>query len=267
MREARIAEGSSTQPLPDEARERKVGGDWRLRTGVASLTNFCIVLVLLIGFPVVMRWTGALPVTEISPRSPQHTRAVLRFCSVVTGFLWTCFAIALVGIRRRGKITWRELVGAEWGSGKAVLGNLVAALGALLTMAVIGNISNALLGPLQHDSAAFHLTVAQNAVEAFAFLGAALSAGFVEEFVFRGYIQRQFQTLSGNTVVACALQLTIFTLGHFYQGWTRLIPVFLIGVVLTVVALWRRTLLPGMVAHGLGDGLVALAFFLKHLSG
>jgi membrane protease YdiL (CAAX protease family) len=43
------------------------------------------------------------------------------------------------------------------------------------------------------------------------------------------------------------------------------VPVFLMGTILTVVTLWRRSLLPGMIAHGLRDGLVAFAFFAKHL--
>ena len=98
-----------------------------------------------------------------------------------------------------------------------------------------------------------------------AFQAAALTAGFVEEFVFRGYIQKQCQALCGNTLPASALQVAIFAQGHFYQGWVRLVPVLVIGTLLTVIALWRRTLVPGMIAHGLGDGLVAFSFFAKHL--
>jgi membrane protease YdiL (CAAX protease family) len=97
-------------------------------------------------------------------------------------------------------------------------------------MAVIGNLSNAVPGPLQHDSAAFHSMVAKNTIEALAaFLVAALAAGFVEEFVFRGYIQRQCQALCGSTILASALQVLIFTQGHFYQGWIRLVPVLLLA--------------------------------------
>jgi membrane protease YdiL (CAAX protease family) len=107
--------------------------------------------------------------------------------------------------------------------------------------------------------------VAQNTVEAIAFLALALTAGFVEEFVFRGYIQRQCHALCGSTVVASLLQLIIFTQGHLYQGWIRLVPVLLLGFVLTIVALWRKSLIPGMIAHGLGDGLVVFMFFFKHL--
>jgi CAAX protease family protein len=239
--------------------------DWRLRGGIASPGNFAVLLAVLLAFPIVLRWTGALSVAEIEPQSPQHTRAFLKFCFVLTTFLWTCFAIAFVGIRRREKITWQEVIGAKWNHWQAVVGDLGVAVGAFLTMVVIGNLSNAVLGPLQHDATAFRSMVAQNTTEALGFLVVALSAGFVEEFVFRGYIQRQCQALYGNTILASALQVLIFTQGHFYQGWVRLVPVLLIGTVLTIIALWRKSLIPGMIAHGVGDCLVSLMFFAKHL--
>ena len=165
--------------------------DWRLRRGIASPTNFAVLLAVLLFFPLVLRWTGALSVGEINPQSPQHTRAFLKFCFVLTAFLWVCFAIALVGIRRGGKMTFQELVGAKWSRWQTITGDLSVALATLAVMAVIGN--------------------------------------------------------------------------HFYQGWIRLVPVFLIGVVVTIVALWRKSLIPGMIAHGFGDGLVAFLFFAKLL--
>ena len=243
----------------------KVDLDWRLNHGIASLTNIAFLLAVLLCFPLVLRWTGALSVADINPQSPQHTPAFLKFCFVLATFLWVCFAIALVGIRRSGRITVRELVGVRWSRWQTVIGDLGIALATLVTMALIGNLSNAFLGPFQHDSAALRSMVAQNSVEALAFLALALSAGFVEEFVFRGYIQRQCKALCGSTVVASILQLIIFTQGHLYQGWIRLVPVFLIGIVVTIVALWRKSLVPGMIAHGLGDGLVTFIFFFKHL--
>jgi membrane protease YdiL (CAAX protease family) len=80
------------------------------------------------------------------------------------------------------------VVGAKWHSWQAIIPDLGIALGTFVTMAVIGNLSNLVLGPLQLDSDAFRSMVAQNTVEALAFLVAALTGGFVEEFVFRGYI-------------------------------------------------------------------------------
>jgi membrane protease YdiL (CAAX protease family) len=66
-------------------------------------------------------------------------------------------------------------------------------------------------------------------------------------------------------ILASALQVILFIQGHFYQDWIRLVPVLLLGILLTAAALWRRSLVPGMIAHGFGDGLVVFPFFAKHL--
>ena len=102
-----------------------------------------------------------------------------------------------------------------------------------------------------------------NRSEALAFLAVALSAAFAEEFVFRGYVQQQCQTLFGDVWIASLVQVALFTQRHLYHGVTRLLPVLIIGTLLTIVALWRKSLIPGIIAHGWGDGLVALTFFLR----
>lgn len=240
--------------------------DWRLRSGIASVTNFCILLAVLASFPLVLRWTGALDVGDAVPNTPEHTRAFVKACLVLTVFLWICFAIALTGVRQRGAVTARELVGWRWTNWQAILRDLGVAVAALAVMAIIGGSSNALLGPLQRDTPTFRAMVApQNGLEASAFLVSALTAGFVEEFVFRGYMQKQCQALFANRWLASIVQVSVFTSGHFYQGWARLVPVALIGAVLTAVALWRKSLAPGMIAHGVGDGLVAFSYFFRHL--
>ena len=239
--------------------------DWHLRDGIASPANFALLVSFLLSFPLILRLTGALAVANLGPQSPEHTHAFLRLCLVLTGFLWTAFIIAFAGVRNRGTITWRQLIGTDWRGTTGIAAHLGVAVLVLVVMALIGNASAAFLGPFQHDSKAFQSMVAQTPMEAFAFLVLALSAGFVEEFIFRGYIQRQCQALFDNTALASLAQIVIFTYGHFYQGWLRLIPVVLIAVVVTLTALWRKSLIPGMVAHGLGDGLVSFMFFFKHL--
>ncbi len=243
----------------------KLRFDWRLEAGVANRANFILLLLILFSFPLVLRVTGALSVAAIDPLSSRHTPAFLWFCFVLAAFEWLCFAVALGGIRARGRITFRELIAPRWGRLPTELADIGISLVVLLALLTIGNLFNRLPGPIQHGTAAYRSMVAQNGVEALAFLALALSAGFVEEFVFRGYIQRQCQALCGNTLLASAIQVALFTQGHLYQGWIRLIPVVLGGVLFTAVALWRRSLIPGMIGHGLGDGLVAFFFFARHL--
>ena len=105
--------------------------------------------------------------------------------------------------------------------------------------------------------------VPQNALEASAYLAAALTAGFVEESVFRGYLQNQLTAFSGSVIIGSALQILLFIQGHYFQGMLRLIPVALFGLLFTVLALWRKSLRPGMITHGLGDGFEPIVFFLR----
>ena len=53
--------------------------------------------------------------------------------------------------------------------------------------------------------------------------------------------------------------------GHVYQGLVRLIPVGALGLLLTGVALWRKSLKPGMIGHALGDSLEGILFFVNRL--
>jgi membrane protease YdiL (CAAX protease family) len=239
--------------------------DWRLKEGIAGPGNLIVLLAVLLSFPLILRATGALAISSIDPQDPRHTPALLRFCFVVAAFLWVCFAIALFGIRIRGTSSFQDVIGRTWNNWHAVMRDVGAVLLTLMAMLAVGNLSNTFLAPFQHDAAAIRAMVAYNTTEALAFLILALTAGFVEEFVFRGYLQRQCQAVFGNTVLASALQVALFVQGHFYQGWIRLIPVLLIGALLTGVALWRKSLIPGMIAHGLGDSLVALSYLVRQL--
>jgi len=240
----------------------KVRLDWQLKQGVAGWWNFSLILVLLFAFPLVLRVSRALP----ADRPNEHPHAgLLRFSIIVGSFLWACFAVAWIGIRRQGAVSPTELIGMSWHRWQSVVRDLGIAALTLAAMTVIGNVSNVWLARIDTQASAYRaVTALLDKTEAAAFLIVALTAGFVEEFVFRGYLQKQFQAFCGNVPLASILQVLVFTQGHLYQGWIRLIPVALIGALLTGVALWRRSLVPGIIAHGVGDSLVALSFFVRH---
>jgi membrane protease YdiL (CAAX protease family) len=81
----------------------------------------------------------------------------------------------------------------------------------------------------------------------------AISAGVCEEIVFRGYLQRQFRALTGSAPIAVLLQAVVFGVPHVYQGTRLAAMVCLYGILFGVLALWRRSLRPGILAHAWSD--------------
>ena len=80
-----------------------------------------------------------------------------------------------------------------------------------------------------------------------------LSAGFSEELVFRGYLQRQFHALTGRASIALFLQAALFGVSHGYQGVFACTRIFVYGLLFGGLAIGRRSLRPGMVAHAWTD--------------
>lgn len=87
-----------------------------------------------------------------------------------------------------------------------------------------------------------------------------LSAGFCEEFIFRGYVIWAFQPAFGLWGAA-AISVVVFAMVHSYQGVKGALGAGIIGGLLTLVVLILGSLLPAMALHALidiGQGVVAL---------
>jgi membrane protease YdiL (CAAX protease family) len=86
-----------------------------------------------------------------------------------------------------------------------------------------------------------------------------LSAGFCEEFIFRGYLIWAFQPVFGLWGAA-ALSVVLFGLAHAYQGAKGIVTTGIVGSLLTLVVLIFGSLWPAIVLHALLDiqqGVVA----------
>jgi len=97
------------------------------------------------------------------------------------------------------------------------------------------------------------------------FVGLSLSAGFCEEFIFRGYLIWAIQPALGLWSAA-ALSAVLFAMAHAYQGVQGIITTGIIGSLLTVVVLITGSLLPAIVLHALidiGQGLIAWLVFRR----
>lgn len=81
-----------------------------------------------------------------------------------------------------------------------------------------------------------------------AFIPLAITAGVVEEILFRGYLIWLLSQWM-NIAAASAFALILFTAAHAYQGSRGMIRVALMGLVLTGVFLLSRSLIPAILLH------------------
>ena len=93
------------------------------------------------------------------------------------------------------------------------------------------------------------------------FLPLAVTAGFCEELLFRGYLVWVLQGVIG-LYPAAGVSMVLFGLAHGYQGGKFGLRAFWVGVAIGSVALVTRSLLPGMALHAvidLGSGWITYA--------
>ncbi|AFK19101.1 CPBP family intramembrane metalloprotease [Haloferax mediterranei ATCC 33500] len=85
-------------------------------------------------------------------------------------------------------------------------------------------------------------------------LASAITAGIVEEVLFRGYPIERLLELTGNVWLAAGIPLAVFTAIHIpLWGVGTTLQIGAWSVVVTGVYLWRRTLVAPIVMHLLND--------------
>ena len=174
---------------------------------------------------------------------------------------WALILLIWCALRSRGA-SFRELVGGRWRSVKDFFRDLGLGIG--LIIVIVPTVSGLihLLGV--HTNQTLASITPKNPLELIVWLTLAWSAGFGEELVFRGYLMRQFGAWTGSVAGGLILQGVAFGLAHGYYG-KAMLAIMLHGWLLGLLAWWRKSLLPGMLAHGVQDSLGGIvAFFTVH---
>jgi len=173
---------------------------------------------------------------------------------------WIMVAFVWYGIRRRG-VRLRDLIGGKWSGMGAVIRDVGIAIGFLLVSGGILNAMSHLLKAVPNQ--AVRNLLPRGDTEIALFLALAATAGFCEEVIFRGYLQRQFAAVTRSATVGILVQALAFGTGHGYQGGKYMAIIAVFGILFGLLAEWRRSLRPGMIAHALQDGVVGL--LARHL--
>lgn len=136
---------------------------------------------------------------------------------------------------RVGRTGWAllPLLGRGWNSvGRALTDVAIACLG---LFAIVG-LERLLSGPTANHGTPLPVAVG-------------LAVGVSEEIVYRGYLQTQLAAFTRRPLVAVAAQALLFGIAHGDRGIAAVLRIALYGAILGLVALGRRSLVPGILAH------------------
>jgi membrane protease YdiL (CAAX protease family) len=152
------------------------------------------------------------------------------------------------------------LIGRTWNDSWDKIRDLGLGLGALFLVLCSTALLVYLFGPLDRDKVDIY---PKTAVQFYFFFLLAVSGGFFEEIIFRGYLLKQMTYLFNNGTAALLLQAAFFSLAHgVHEGIAGVCNKFFIGLLFGYISFRRKSLMPAIVAH---CGLDAAAAILSVL--
>lgn len=217
---------------------------------IAPLWHTVLLVFLLVGFSA-MGAKSAAHLTGREPRIPMYI-ATMVWEWLLLGYVW-------VGLRLR-HVPLRNVIAGRWARATDFFRDIAVAIGfmivALMVLGAVGRILG-LTGTAQASEAKriFGFLVPRTRTELCLWIAVSATAGFCEEIIFRGYLQQQFRLLFRNAAMGVVISAILFGLSHGYEGGKRMILIAVYGVLFGLLALWRKSLRPGMFAHGLYDSL------------
>jgi len=176
----------------------------------------------------------------------------VRFYVLTLFYEWLLFLLVVVGVRRSGAYV-ATVLGERWHSVRQVLRDIGIAAGFWIVAAILLWIFGWLL-----RIAALGRNVSMlphRGIELTLWIALSVTAGICEETIFRGYLQGQFMALTKSARVGILLSAAAFGAAHAYQGFRMVILIGLYGAMFGILAHWRRSVRPGMIAHAWNDSI------------
>jgi membrane protease YdiL (CAAX protease family) len=181
-------------------------------------------------------------------------------------FAWEWIQVFYVwfGVAKAG-VSISSLIGGSWSSVGKIAKDFGIGIAFWAVWIGVLIVYSKLCGPITSSHGPAQALAPRSGMELALWIAVSVSAGFCEEILFRGYLQRQFLAMSNSMPVAIIAQALLFGVVHLYQGAPAAISIAISAVFLGWLAAWRRSLRPGMVAHAWYDAVVGLVMYFAFL--
>lgn len=217
---------------------------------MAGVLHTLVLLAILLGGASLMYFSAG------QLRSDQHANRIALYLTT-TVWEWTLTAYVLWGVRKRG-VALSEVTGAKWKSFLDFARDFGIAVSFwFVALMVLGATAVALHFRGTKESVGF--LAPRGFAQIALWIVVCVTAGFCEETIFRGYLQKQFIAWSGSTVAGLAASAVVFGACHIYQGLKPAIVITVYGLLFGILAQWRKSLRPGMMTHALHDTVSGIA--------
>jgi membrane protease YdiL (CAAX protease family) len=171
---------------------------------------------------------------------------------------WVLAGFVYLGVRKRMKL--RELIGGRWARLEDVLVDIMIAAGFWLAAIIVLGAGAKLMhldqaGRFESMRQQLGFLIPDTTLELVMWFCLSTTAGICEEIIFRGYLQRQFAAFTSSMVAGVLLSAVVFGAAHGYEGGPRMLLIGIYGLMFGLLAWWRKSLRPGMIAHAWHDAI------------
>ena len=241
---------SATLAFDSEGQSHSNAAMTAAKQPVASALHTLVLLTILLGGAGLMYFSAGKLRTAGHPN-----RAALYLSTAI--WEWLLTAYVLWGVRRHGT-SLNEVTGTKWRSFPDFARDFgIAVAFWFVALMVLGATAVALHFRGTKESVGF--LAPRGLAQIALWIVVCVTAGFCEETIFRGYLQKQFIAWSGSAGVGLIASAAVFGACHIYQGVKPAIVITVYGLMFGILAQWRKSLRPGMITHALHDTVSGIA--------
>lgn len=219
---------------------------------IASRTHLAGFLLIMAGMAALGYWSQhAAPAgNTAAPNSLADHGKAIHIYLVAIVMDWALFYYCWAGAHHAGN-RLSVLSGERWRSWRSVFIDLAIAVPFWLLWEGAARAVHWILGA--SSAKTVDSLLPQSPLEIMLWALVCITAGFCEEIAFRGYLQKQLQSLGLGVVFAVVGQGVIFGIAHAYQGWHAVVVIIVLGVLYGMLAAWRRNLRINIATHAFTD--------------